>query len=59
MLSEILYGQILAVGVPVEFYPYKGDNHDIAANFVTAMQRSIDFFDKYVKGEELNTGGGD
>jgi len=38
----------LAGGV-VEYYEYQGDNHNISANFNTAMQRSIAFFDKYVK----------
>jgi dipeptidyl aminopeptidase/acylaminoacyl peptidase len=52
VLSELLYAEILAVGVPVEFYVYEGDDHDITANFVTAMQRSVDFFDTYVKGDD-------
>jgi len=38
----------LAGGV-VEYYEYEGDNHNISVNFNTAMQRSIAFFDKYVK----------
>ena len=37
-------------GKPVELYTYPGDNHNINGNFVTAMQRTIAFFDKYVKG---------
>jgi dipeptidyl aminopeptidase/acylaminoacyl peptidase len=49
VLSEILYKEILAVGVPVEFYVYEGDDHDITANFSTAMMRSIAFFDRWVK----------
>lgn len=52
ILSEILYKEILAVGVPVEFYPYPDDNHDIAGHFNTAMMRSIAFFDRWVKGEQ-------
>jgi dipeptidyl aminopeptidase/acylaminoacyl peptidase len=52
VLSELLYAEILAVGVPVEFYVYEGDDHDITYNFVTAMQRSVDFFDTYVKGDD-------
>ncbi len=48
--SEILYEQVQAVGKPVELYLYEGDNHNIYANFYTAMQRSVDFFDRYVKG---------
>lgn len=48
--SEILYEQVQAAGVPVELYLYEGDNHNIFANFWTAMRRSIAFFDTYVKG---------
>jgi len=47
--SEILYEQVQAVGLPVELYLYEGDNHNIFANFWTAMQRSIDFFDSQLK----------
>jgi uncharacterized protein len=35
--------------VPVEYYEYPGDNHNLSKSFNTAMQRSIAFFDKYVK----------
>ncbi|MGD2078773.1 MAG: alpha/beta fold hydrolase [Chloroflexota bacterium] len=49
--SQILYDQAQAAGVPVELYLYEGDNHNIFANFWTAMQRSIDFFDQHVKGQ--------
>jgi fermentation-respiration switch protein FrsA (DUF1100 family) len=48
--SETLQAQIEAVGKPVELYLYEGDNHNISVNFGTAMQRSIQFFDTYVKG---------
>ncbi len=48
--SEILYEQVQAENRPVELYLYEGDNHDIYANFWTAMQRSIDYFDAHVKG---------
>jgi fermentation-respiration switch protein FrsA (DUF1100 family) len=50
--SEALQAQIQAVGKPVELYLYEGDNHNISVNFGTAMQRSIQFFDTYVKGNE-------
>jgi len=48
--SEILYEEVQAAGLPVELYLYEGDNHNIFANFWTAMNRSIDFFDRHVKG---------
>jgi len=49
--SRNLYQQAQAekLPVPVEYYEYKGDNHNLSKSFNTAMQRSIAFFDKYVK----------
>jgi len=47
--SETLSKQIQAAGKTVEFYSYPGDDHNIANSFGIAMQRSIQFFDKYVK----------
>jgi alpha-beta hydrolase superfamily lysophospholipase len=48
--SEQLNRQMEAAGMTSELYLYEGDNHNIAANFYTAMGRSLDFFDTYVKG---------
>jgi dipeptidyl aminopeptidase/acylaminoacyl peptidase len=48
--SEILQTQMEAADQPVELYVYDGDNHNLSVNFNSAMQRSIQFFDKYVKG---------
>jgi dienelactone hydrolase len=47
--SKTLDQQIKDVGKTVEFYSYPGDDHNIANSFGIAMQRSIQFFDKYVK----------
>jgi dipeptidyl aminopeptidase/acylaminoacyl peptidase len=47
--SEGLYARLQAIGGPAELYLYEGDNHNISANFGTAMQRSIAFFDRYLK----------
>ena len=47
--SRDLYAKIKEIGKPVEYYEYKGDNHNMSGNFNTAMQRSLAFFDKYVK----------
>jgi uncharacterized protein len=49
--SRNLYQQAQAekLPVPVAYYEYKGDNHNLSKSFNTAMQRSIAFFDKYVK----------
>lgn len=48
--SETLYQQVLAAGKTVEFYTYEGDNHNLAGYFSMAMQRTIEFFNTYVKG---------
>jgi len=47
--SETLSQQITAAGKTVELYSYPGDDHNIANSFGIAMQRSVQFFDKYVK----------
>ena len=49
-VSELLYGQLIGLGQTVEFYGYPGDNHNLSNAFSLAMQRSIQFFDQYVKG---------
>ena len=47
--SEKLFYQMLDVDRYVELYKYEGDNHNISNYFSTAMQRTIEFFDRYVK----------
>jgi uncharacterized protein len=47
--SQDLYQQIMSVGKPVEYYEYVGDNHNLANYFNLAMQRTIEFFDRYLK----------
>jgi alpha-beta hydrolase superfamily lysophospholipase len=49
--SEWLFAQIQNAGQPAELYLYEGDNHNIANSFNVAIDRSIQFFDTYVKGE--------
>lgn len=49
-VSELLYSQLIEAGQIVEFYTYPGDDHNLSHAFSLAMQRSIQFFDKYVKG---------
>jgi dipeptidyl aminopeptidase/acylaminoacyl peptidase len=48
--SEALYAQLQELGKTAEFYTYEGDNHNLSNQFGTAMARSIEFFDTYVKG---------
>lgn len=47
--SEILYYEMLDANQYVELYKYPDDNHNISNYFGTAMQRSIEFFDRFVK----------
>jgi dipeptidyl aminopeptidase/acylaminoacyl peptidase len=51
VLSEILNEEIQQAGGTVEMYIYPGDNHNISENFGTAMTRTIQFFNRYLKGE--------
>jgi len=47
--SETLTEQMKKAGKDVELYLYPGDDHDIPNNFGIAMQRSVEFFDRYLK----------
>jgi dipeptidyl aminopeptidase/acylaminoacyl peptidase len=49
LFSENLFYQMLNAGQYVELYKYEGDNHNISNYFSTAMQRTIEFFDQFVK----------
>jgi uncharacterized protein len=44
--------EIEAAGGTVELYTYTNDNHNISNYFTTAMNRSIKFFDQYLKEQE-------
>lgn len=50
--SQSLYEKLKNAGKNVEFYVYPGSDHNISQGFDLAMQRSLAFFDKYVKGGE-------
>ena len=47
--SEMLFYQMLNAEQIVELHKYEGDNHNISNYFSSAMTRTIDFFDRYVK----------
>jgi dipeptidyl aminopeptidase/acylaminoacyl peptidase len=47
--SQTLYDEMLAAGQPIEFYTYDGDNHNLSGFFTTAMNRTIEFFDRHLK----------
>lgn len=48
--SEDFIQEMEDVNMPYEFYTYEGDDHNISANYREAMQRTVAFFDQYVKG---------
>jgi dipeptidyl aminopeptidase/acylaminoacyl peptidase len=49
--SEDLYSKLNDLGRTVEYYSYPGGDHNISSpNFEVAMQRSLEFFSKYLKG---------
>ena len=45
----MLNDEMLQANQVVELYTYEGDNHNISKNFSLAMQRTVEFFDRYVK----------
>jgi dipeptidyl aminopeptidase/acylaminoacyl peptidase len=47
--SEALYQQVLAAGGTAELYIYPGADHNLSGPFSVAMQRTIEFFDRYLK----------
>ena len=48
--SQNLYNKLKSFGKTVEFYTYPGADHNISdPSFSLAMQRTIKFFDKYLK----------
>lgn len=48
--SQALYDAINQAGRVAEIYTYPGSGHNISQGFDLAMQHTIEFFDKYVKG---------
>ena len=49
VFSELLYNEMINANQYAELYTYEGDNHNISNYFSTAMQRTIEFFDRFVK----------
>lgn len=47
--SQKLEEQLKKVGKEVELYVYSDDDHNLSQNFNIAMQRSVKFFDRYLK----------
>jgi alpha-beta hydrolase superfamily lysophospholipase len=49
--SQEFVREMQNANMPVEFYIYEGDDHNLSNNYREAMQRTLAFFDKYVKGD--------
>ncbi len=47
--SQMLYDEMIQANQNAEIYIYEGDNHNISKNFDLAMQRTVEFFDRYLK----------
>lgn len=47
--SEDLASDLEGIGKAVEIYIYPNDDHNLSNNFTTAINRSVEFFDKYLK----------
>lgn len=47
--SRTLQDEIEAAGGTVEYFEYAGDNHNLSNSLSAALERSVAFFDKYVK----------
>lgn len=52
--SEQLDERMKEAAQDSELFVYEGDDHNISANLSVALQRSVEFFDTYVKGEEAS-----
>lgn len=49
VLSQKFDAALKKAGKNVTFYSYAGDSHNLSNNLTLALQRSVDFFDKYLK----------
>jgi dipeptidyl aminopeptidase/acylaminoacyl peptidase len=50
--SQTLYDRVQAVSGTAEFYVYEGDDHNLSRSLRAALQRSVAFFDTYVKNRQ-------
>jgi dipeptidyl aminopeptidase/acylaminoacyl peptidase len=49
LFSERLRDAMYAENKEVEYFVYEGDDHNLSRNLSTALNRSVEFFDKYLK----------
>ena len=50
VFSELLYQELQAAGKTAEFYSYEEDNHNLSNFFSAAMTRTLQFYERYLKG---------
>jgi dipeptidyl aminopeptidase/acylaminoacyl peptidase/cbb3-type cytochrome oxidase subunit 3 len=51
--SKHLYEKLKGLDKKVEYYEYPGSDHNIAQEFSSAMARSIEFFNRFLKTDEI------
>lgn len=51
LFSQKLDEAMKRAGKPAELFSYEGDDHNLSNNLGVALQRSVEFFDKYLKGK--------
>lgn len=51
LFSQKLDEAMKKAGKPAELFSYEGDDHNLSNNLGVALQRSVEFFDKYLKGK--------
>jgi len=49
LFSQKLDEALKSAGKTAEFYTYEGDDHNLSNNLNLALERSVNFFDKYLK----------
>lgn len=48
-LSQLYYNALKKAGIESEIFFYEGNDHNISQSFNLAIERSLEFFDKYLK----------
>ena len=47
--SDNLNSELEKAGREVEYFTYEGDDHNLSNNLSSALRRSVEFFDRYLK----------
>ena len=54
LFSERLNDALKSAGKETELYIYEGDDHNLSQNLTIALNRSVEYFNKYLKNESTN-----